>query len=148
MKIISNIVALCAIMLFSYTGYSQVVTSNRHNYFDKYSAKLQTPEEELSKAFSVPEGGKVKLTFGDFVFNGIVTSSIKRYDNLYTVIVKSPGLNNTLLSISKRINDDKTITYVGRIINNNYADGYELKRESNGSYALHKIRTDALIEDF
>jgi hypothetical protein len=63
------------------------------------------------------------------------------------VIVKSPTLNNTLLAISKRINDDKTITYVGRIINDKYADGYELKKE-NGSYAMHKIKTDALVEDY
>lgn len=140
--------AICAIMMISYTSHSQVLTSNRHNYFDKYAAKLQTPESELSKAFSVPEGGKIKLNFGDFTFNGIVTSSIKRYDNLYTVIVKSPGLDNTLFSISKRINDDKSITYVGRIINNNSADGFQLKREDNGSYAMQKINTDALIEDF
>lgn len=148
MKIMYKMAAICAIMMISYTGQSQIHTSSRHNYFDKYAANLQTPEAELSKAFSVPEGGKVKLTFGDFAFNGIVTSSIKRYDNLYTVIVKSPGMNNTLLSISKRINDDKTITYVGRIINNNYADGFELKRENNGSYTMQKIKTDALIEDF
>lgn len=148
MKIMYKMAAICAIMMISYTGHSQVLTSNRHNYFDRYAAKLQTPEVELSKAFNVPEGGKVKLTFGDFAFNGIITSSIKRYDNLYTVIVKSPGLGNAILSISKRINDDKTITYVGRIINNNYADGYELKRENNGSYAMQKIKTDALIEDF
>ncbi len=57
---------------------------------------------------------------------------------MYTVIVKSPALNNTLLAISKRINDDKTITYVGRIINDKYADGYELKKEQNGSYAMNK----------
>lgn len=148
MKIIYKVAAVWAIMMISYTGQSQIHTSNRHNYFDKYAAKLQTPEAELSKPFNVPEGGKVKLTFGDFAFNGIVTSSIKRYDNLYTVIVKSAGMNNTLLSISKRINDDKTITYVGRIINNNYADGFELKRENNGSYAMQKIKTDTLIEDF
>ena len=96
----------------------------------------QLLKASLSKAFNVPEGGKVKLNFGNFAFNGIVTSSIKRYDNLYTVIVKSPSLNNTLLAISKRINDDKTITYVGRIINDKYADGYELKKENNGSYAM------------
>jgi hypothetical protein len=147
MKIMLKMAAICAIIMFSYAAQSQNLTSQRHNYFDKYAARLQTPEMELSKAFNVPEGSKIKLSFGDFAFNGIVTSSIKRYDNLYTVIVKSPGLNNTILSISKRINDDKTITYVGRIINNNYADGYEL-RENNGSYAMHKIKTDALIEDF
>ena len=140
--------AICAIMIFAYTSHAQILTSNRQNYFDKYSAKLATPESELSKAFNVPEGGKVKLMFGDFAFNGIVTSSIKRYDNLYTVIVKSPQLNNTLLSISKRINDDKTITYVGRIINDRSADAYELKRENNGAYAMHKIKTDALVEDY
>jgi hypothetical protein len=135
-------------MIVSYTSQAQILTSNRQNYFDKYAAKLPTQESELSRAFTVPQGGKIKLNFGDFAFNGIVTSSIKRYDNLYTVIVKSPGLNNTLLAISKRINDDKTVTYVGRIINDNYADGYELKKENNGSYAMHKIKTDALVEDY
>jgi hypothetical protein len=89
----------------------------------------------------------VKLNFGDFTFNGIVTSSIKRYDNLYSVIIKAPGLNNTLLALSKRINDDKTVSYVGRIINENYADGFELRKENTG-YAINKIRTDALIEDY
>jgi hypothetical protein len=148
MKIMYKMAALCAIILFSYTSNAQILTSNRQNHFDKYAAKLATPESELGKAFSVPEGGKVKLNFGDFAFNGIVISSIKRYYNLYTVIVKSPDLNNTLLAISKKINDDKTITYVGRIVNDKYADSYELKRGNNGSYAMHKIKTDALVEDY
>lgn len=148
MKIMYKVAAICMIVLFSYNGHAQILTSNRQNHFDRYAADLPTPESELSKAFNVPEGRKVKLNFGDFAFNGIVTSSVKRYDNLYTVIVKSPDLNNTILAISKRINDDKTITYVGRIINDKYADGYELKKENNGSYAMHKIKTDALVEDY
>jgi len=57
-------------------------------------------------------------------------------------------LQNTLLSISKRINDDNTITYVGRIINEKYADGYELKKDNNGNYSFNKIRTEELIQDF
>jgi hypothetical protein len=101
----------------------------------------------LEKAFAAHEGAKVKINFADFSFNGIVTSSIKRYDNLYSVIVKAPGLNNTLLSVSKIINPDKTVSYVGRIINENYADGYQLRKE-NGRYAMNKVRTDALIEDY
>jgi len=148
MKIMYKMAVICVIMITSYSSHAQILTSNRQNYFDKYATDLPTPQSELSKAFNVPEGRKVKLQFGDFAFNGIVTSSIKRYENLYTVIVKSPGLNNTLLAISKRINDDKTITYVGRIINDNYADGYELKRGNNGSYAMHKIKTDGLVEDY
>ncbi len=148
MKIMYKMASVCMIMMISYISHAQILTSNRQNYFDKYAVNLPTPQTELAKAFTVPEGGKIKLNFGDFAFNGIVISSIKRYENLYTVIVKSPALNNTLLAISKRINDDKTITYVGRIINEKYADGYELQRENNGAYAMHKIKTDALVEDY
>jgi hypothetical protein len=147
MKIICKMLALCLILITSYAVNAQVLTSNRQNYFNKYSEKLPTATSELDKAFTTQEGAKVKLNFGDFAFNGIVTSSIKRYDNLYSVIIKAPGLNNTLLALSKRINDDKTVSYVGRIINEIYADGYELRKE-NAGYAMNKMRTDALIEDY
>jgi len=144
----NKMMALCIIAMSSYTTQSQVLTSHRQNYFNKYAEKLPTTVNELDKAFTTPEGSKVKINFSGFQFNGIVTSSIKRYDNLYSVIIKSPSLNNTLLAISKRINDDKTVTFVGRIINEQYADGYELRKENNGDYAISKIRTDAIIEDF
>jgi hypothetical protein len=148
MKIITKIMMLCVIVFSSYTSIAQVLTSNRQNYFGKYSQKLPTAESELEKAFHVPEGGKVKFNFAEFSFNGIVTSSIKRYDNLYSVLVKAPGLDNTILAISKRINPDKSISYIGRIINQNYADGFELRKDNDGTYAMNKIRTDALIEDY
>ena len=148
MRIMHKVISFCIVVMASYSIQAQVLTSNRQNYFNKYSEKLPTSTSELEKAFTAQQGAKVKINFADFSFNGIVTSSIKRYDNLYSVIVKAPGLNNTLLAISKRINDDKTITYVGRIINEKYADGFELRQESNGTYAMNKIRTDALIEDY
>lgn len=148
MKSVNKLMALCIILMSSYTTQSQILTSVRPNYFNKYAEKMPTTVTELDKAFTTPEGAKIKINFSDFSFNGIVTSSIKRYDNLYSVIIKSPGLNNTLLSISKRINDDKTITYVGRIINEQYADGFELRKDDNGRYAINKINTDALIEDY
>ena len=148
MKIMNKMMALCVIIMSSYTTQSQILTSQRHSYFNKYAEKLPTTVDELDKAFTTPEGSKIKINFSGLQFNGIVTSSIKRYDNLYSVVIKSPSLNNTLLAISKRINDDETVTFVGRIINEQYADGYELRKENNGAYAINKIRTDALIEDF
>ncbi len=147
MKIMHKMLALCLILITSYSVHAQVLTSNRQTYFNKYSERLPAATSELDKAFTTPEGGKVKLDFGDFSFNGVVTSSIKRYDNLYSVIVKAPGLNNTLLAISKRVNEDKTVSYVGRIINEKYSDGFELRKENSG-YAMNKIRTDAMIEDY
>src|SRR6185312_153622 len=148
MKIICKMMALCIIVFSSYSSMSQVLTSNRQNYFGKYSEKLPTAISELDKVFNTAEGAKVKINFADFSFNGIVTSYVKRFDNLSSVIVKAPDLDNTILAISKRINPDKSISYIGRIINQKYADGFELRENTDGTYAMNKIKTDALIEDF
>ena len=140
--------ALCIFITCSFATQAQVLTSNRQNYFDKYSQTLPTPVSELDKAFTTPEGAKVKINFAAFSFNGIVTSSIKRYDNLYSVIVKAPGLDNTVLTLSKIINPDKTVSYIGHILNQKYSDGFELRKDNDGNYAMNKIKTDALIEDY
>ena len=132
----------------SYGTKAQVVSSSRPQLFRTVSDRLPTAITELDKAFTAPEGTSVKFKFYNLAFSGTVTSSIKRYDNLYSVIIKSSSLDNTLLSISKRINEDKTITYVARILNENYADGYELIKANDGSYAFNKIKTEAFIQDY
>ena len=37
---------------------------------------------------------------------------------------------------------------MGRIINENYDDGYELVQDENGSYILNKIKTEVLLQDY
>ncbi|MDQ2720481.1 MAG: hypothetical protein M3Z26_12090 [Bacteroidota bacterium] len=127
---------------------AQNPTSTRKDQFSKLSERLPVAVSELDKAFIAPEGTKVQLIFSNFSFSGIITSSVKRYDNLYSVVIKSSSPDNTLFSISKRINDDQSISYVGRIINEKYADGYELRKESNGTYSMNKIKTEVLIQDY
>ena len=34
---------------------------------------------------------------------------------------------------------------LGRIINDKYFDGYELRKSINGTYSLHKIETDQTL---
>ncbi len=148
MKITYQVMVWCMVITYSYTTQAQILTSSRQNYFNKYAAKLPTAITELDKAFTAVEGAKVKINFGDFSFNGMVTSSVRRYNNLFSVIVKDPGLDNTILAISKRINPDKTVSYTAHILNQKYADGFELRKDSNGNYAMNKIKTDALIEDY
>ena len=68
---------------------------------------------------------------------------------IYTmVVIRSSSLDNTLFSFSKRIEEDSSVSYIGRIINEKYADGYELKKENDGTYSLNKIKTEELIQDF
>lgn len=148
MKIVPTLTAFCVLLLASYSIKAQVKTSGRQDYFIKYSQKLPAPVAELEKAFTTAQGAKIKISFADFSFNGTVASSIKRYHNLHSVIIKAPGMDNTLLSLSKITNDDQSVTYVGHILNEKYADGFELKKEGDGTYTMNKIRTDELIEDY
>lgn len=127
---------------------SQIQSSGRSQLFRNVSQRVPAKITELDKAFSAREGTSVKLQFKNFEFEGTITSTIKRYDNLHSVLIKSSSLDNAVFSISKRIGDDKTITYVGRIIHENYADGYELIQEEDGSYMLNKIKTDVLLQDY
>lgn len=148
MKRMKKVLLLLLVATITYQAQSQTTASSRQNQFSKLSERLPTSTSELEKAFLVPEGSKLQLKFSNLTFSGIILSSLKRYDNLYTVIIKSSSLDNTLFSISKRIATDNSITYVGRIINEKYADGYELKKEDDGSYSLNKIKTEEYIQDF
>lgn len=156
MKHLNALLVLCLIMMCTYTSSAQIITNQRTQIqtnsktqlFRNSSQRVPAKIDELDKAFSAREGSNVKLHFRNFDFEGTITSSLKRYDNLYSVVIKSSSLDNTIFSISKRINDDRTITYVGRIINENYADGYELIKAEDGGYVLNKIKTDVLLQDY
>ncbi|HRN71489.1 MAG TPA: hypothetical protein PLM81_00080 [Ginsengibacter sp.] len=140
-----------ALLLLLFTSNQILAQSNpiRQNALFRGSAeKLAVTTNELDKAFTAPKGTVVSFKFQDLVFKGEVVSNIKRYENLHTVIVRSATLDNSLLSISKRINDDQTISYVGRILNERSADGYELTKNADGAYNFKKIKTDELLQDF
>lgn len=148
MKRMKKVFLLCIIAIATFSAGAQIPASSRQNQFSKLSSKLPTSISEMEKAFIAPEGSRLELKFSNLTFTGIVLSSVKKYDNLYNVVIRSSSLDNTLFSISKRIEADSSVHYVGRIINEKYADGYELKKEDDGSYSLHKIRTEELIQDF
>jgi uncharacterized protein YdeI (BOF family) len=149
MNTISKTLVLAILIAITTHTKAQVARASRPDLFSAFSEKISASISELDKAFVVNEGSSIQLKFTDaFSFTGTVSSSIKRYNNLSSVIIKSPSLYNSLLSISKRINDDNSITYVGRIINEKYADGYELKKDNSGNYSFNKIRTTDLLQDY
>ena len=148
MKCIYKAVALFTLLIsFNYTR-AQIITERRPQLFAAFAKTISFPKTELEKIFTLPEGRTIKLSLGENAgFVGVITSSIQRYYNLQSVIVKLNNLDDTILGISKRTNDDNSITYVGRIINTKYADAFELKTDANGNYFINKTKTADLIED-
>ncbi len=148
MKIMNQALLLCVIVCFTFTAKAQHLSPTKPSLFSNVAPAFLAAKPELDKAFIAKEGSTIQLNFANnFSFNGTVISSVQRYGKLSSIIIKSP-LHNTILSISKRINDDNTVSYVGRILNEAYADGYELKKSSDGNYAFHKIKTEELIQDY
>ena len=148
MKCIYKAAVLFTLLISFKNTNAQIVNERRPQLFAAFAKTINFPKTELEKIFTAPEGSNIKLSLGGNVgLSGIVSSSIQRYHNLQSVVIKLNNLDSTVFGISKRTNDDNSITYIGRIINTKYADAFELKTDANGNYFINKRNTADLIED-
>ena len=116
--------------------------------FSNFSSSINLSEAVLSNTMQMTKGQQVALNFGnDLNFPGEVLSNEIVFENLQTIIIKSSVHNNALLQISKQINEDKSISFVGRIFSQGGSDGYELKRTADGNYHLQKFETAQILQD-
>jgi len=137
---------LCTIL--ATPGFSQNPPSVKPKQFAQYPDVINCSQAELDKVFNMSSGQMVSMNFSnDFSFGGDIISKMTRYSNLQSAVVKSPAFNNTIFNLSKRINPDNSITYTGHILNKDFFDGYELKRNADGSYQLKKFETDRVMQD-
>ena len=127
------------------TGFSQI---NKPKQFSNFPAIITCSEQELAKVFTASPGQNISISFSDnFTFSGTVQSNLLKYANLQSAVIVSPDYSNTVFNVSKITNADGTLSYVGRIINKNYFDGFELRKNTSGNYQLKKIETDRVIPD-
>jgi hypothetical protein len=135
------------LLTITITGFSQTNTT-KPSQFNAFPTVINCSQTELSRIFNTPAGQAISLSFSDnFIFSGTLTSNIVKYANLQTAVISSPGYSNTIFSVSKIINGDGSTGYIGRIINKNYFDGFELKQDVAGNYQLVKMETDRVIQD-
>jgi hypothetical protein len=129
------------------TGFSQT-NPTKPAQFNAFPAIINCSQTELSRIFNTPAGQHISVSFSDnFTFTGTLTSNIVKYANLQTAVIKSPDYANTIFSVSRITNPDGSFGYLGRIINKNFFDGFELKQNLAGNYQLVKMETDRVIQD-
>ena len=148
MKTLLRGLVILILLISANTLSAQTDNVQRKPMFKKIGERVPAAITELEKAFEAKAGADVSFKFYNLAFSGTIISSVRKFENLYSVVIESKSLNNALLSLSKRINDDKSITYVGRILNQNASDGYELIKNADGTYTFHKILTEELIQDY
>ena len=138
---------LLMLLLCLTTAVSNAQTT-KPNLFAAYPQRIDVSETIFQNAFTSSKGQAVAIALGStLVFKGTVVANEFKYANLQSITIKSPEFDDAFLSISKIINDDKTVTYTGRILNSKAADGYEIKRDAAGNYKLLKFESNRILQD-
>lgn len=129
------------------TGFCQN-NNPKPKQFSNFPGIINCSEAELSKVFTASAGQTISLSFSNnFIFSGTVTSNIAKYANLQSAVIVSPDYSNTIFHVSKTTRGDGSVSYIGRIINKSFFDGFELKKNATGNYQLKKVETDRVIQD-
>ncbi len=130
------------------TSLAQDTPAAKPKVFDNLPSSISISESLLESFFNLGKNQETTLALGDkFSFPGKVLSNEVKYSNLQTVIVKSSAFNNAIFQVSRIINEDKSISYTGRILNTKAFDGFELKKNTAGLYELQKFETDKVTND-
>jgi hypothetical protein len=136
----SMLVLLCTIL--SAASFAQT----KQKLFLAYPDNISLSKTIITEVFSYNIGTSVSINLANnFHFAGIVISNQQTYDNLQMIMIRSSENNHSIFQLSKITNNDNTISYTGRIINNDAADGYVIKN-NEGIYSLQKFETDRVLE--
>jgi hypothetical protein len=120
--------------------------ANSQKLFDAIPEKIQFEKKLIEGVFNMNAGSAVDIRFSQtFRITGIIKSNQKIYDNLQTVVIESTNYNKAKLFISKTIDEDKSIKFVGRIISRASQDGFEIKTDVAGIGSLKKINLKEMI---
>ena len=148
MKPLCKLMLLLLLCLTSAVGFSQAQHTSKQPIFSVYPNTINCSVSEFSNAFTATEGQHIILSFSDnFKFAGTVISNIVKYSNLQSLVIRSDDSGNTIFHLSKQVNADNTISFVGRILNSNASDGYEIKRDLAGNYKFEKVDAEKVLQE-
>lgn len=121
---------------------------NKPSLFQNLPEKISCRVADLSALLQSDIGKTVSFSFAENVtFQGIVSSVATKFENtLQSVVIRSTNFPGAALSFSKLIKDDKTITYIGRIISFQHGDAYEITMENGQYYFVKKGFYDLVNE--
>lgn len=146
MKNLTTTLCMVLLTLFAVTAKAQINQAAKPSLFSKIPTAVSLSETQLSNFFTTAKGENILAPSpGGLMLSGPVVSRVAKYSNLETVVIKLAAYNNSLFSLSKQTDAANNITYVGKIINPLYADGFELKSNADGSYELVKIDIEKIL---
>jgi hypothetical protein len=123
-------------------------SNSKNNFFKSLPEKTQVAIATLATSMELKEGSEMSIKLAEGLeFKGKVISNIQKYHNLRSVLIQSENMENTVFQISAQLNDDKTISYVGKILSQGSAEGLKLSTDDKGNYFLTKFETSNILQD-
>lgn len=130
------------------SAFAQANTTAKPKMFAHLPTSIAISETLLRTFFTLNRNQETVLDFSaQFSFPCRVISNETKYANLQTVIVRSPMFGNAIFQVSKILNEDRSISYTGRILNERAFDGFVLKKADGGTYQLQKFETDQVLDE-
>jgi hypothetical protein len=113
---------------------------NRPALFGNVPEKIGIPITILEQVSTLTEGSLVDIALGaTFHYTGTVASATMQNDGkLQTIIATSSAMPGSFLTLSKVVHDDKTISYIARILSFQHVDCMVLKENADHSYSFIK----------
>lgn len=129
------VMLLCLSTVASFAQQSET----RPKLFANKAQIISLDKTTLENAITLSQGSLVTINLAtSFQFTGNVIFNERRNNQLQTMAIRSAENSKSVLQISKITNKDNTISYTGRIINPEAADGFLIKN-NNGVYTLQKF---------
>ncbi len=129
------IMLLCLTTVASFAQLSET----RPKLFADKAQTISLDNATLENAIAQTQGNLITVNLAaNFQFTGNVIFNERRNNQLQTMAIRSSENSKSVLQISKITNKDNTISYAGRIINPDAADGFLIKN-NNGIITLQKF---------
>ena len=113
--------------------------------FDALPETAKFSPSVVEGIFNLNPGSAVNLKFTQgFHVTGVNKSNKKVYDNLQTIVIESSNYKANLF-ISKTLDQDNKVKYVGRMLGRGFQDGIELNMDNAGNNIIKKINIKDMI---
>lgn len=137
-KLFTPIVFILSLLAFS-------LNTKAQRMFDALPETAKFQPSAIEGLFALNPGSAVDVKFNQgFHVTGVVKSNKKVYDNLQTIVIESSNYKANLF-ISKTIDQDNKIKYVGRMLGRGFQDGIELNMDNAGNNIIKKINLKEMI---
>lgn len=114
--------------------------------FSRLPEKFTVGRPGLDKIFTATSKRLSSASNPEFPFEGEIVERVQKNPNVVSINIRLTNYDGALLNISRIINSDLSVSYVGRAVNRNSGDVLLLKHENGNFYFTKEKQSLSMVE--